>query len=127
MLTPQRTVIGSVKMREDGTLVLDLRHPWMHREIPPGHPEHDGIVAHVGGLSPGQEKPVPPWPDDIHDDAVEASLRAYFSSKGIPPDECSATIEGKDGHGRVLVSVVRGAQHWSLRLHAGSYPVLEAE
>lgn len=127
MLVPQRTVIGSAKMQADGTIVLDLRHPWAHREIPPSHPEHAGIVAHVGGLTPGQDKPVPPWPDDILDEAVEASLQAHFRSKGIPPEQCSATIEGTDQGGNVLVTVVCGAQHFRLRLRAGSYQVMSEQ
>jgi hypothetical protein len=125
MLVPQKTVIGTAKMREDGTIVLDLRHPWMHREIPPSHPEHAGIVAHVGGLTPGQEKPVPPWPDDIDDAAVEAALQAYFAGKGIATAECTAAIDGTASDGQILVSVVCGVRRWRLRVRPGDYRVVE--
>jgi hypothetical protein len=27
----------------------------------PGHADYDDVVAHVGGISPGESKPVPPW------------------------------------------------------------------
>lgn len=127
MLAPPRTMIGSVKMNADGTLVLDLRHPWAHREIPPGHPEHDGLVAHVGGLRPGEEKPVPPWPDDIDDAEVEARLQAHVRTLGLSPDDCTATIDGTDPAGNVLVTVVCGPRHLRLRLRTGDYAVSEAE
>lgn len=125
MLTPQAAVIGAARMQADGTIVLELRNPWMRREIPRTSPEHEGIVAHVGGLEPGQLKPVPPWPDDINDEAVEESLRSYVRAKGLSPDECAASIEGTDREGRIRVSVVCGVRHFSLRLRPNTYQVLE--
>lgn len=127
MLEPQRTVIGTARMKEDGTIVLDLRHPWAHREIPRGHAEHEGLVAHVGGLQPGQEKPVPPWPDDINDDAVEERLQAYVRTLGLSPADCRATIDGTDANGNIRVTVVCGPRHLRLRLRAGSYEVSAVE
>lgn len=124
MLTPQRTIIGTARMREDGTIVLDLRHPWMHQEYPPGHPRHASIVEHVGGLRPGEEKAVPPWPDDIDDAAVEAAVRAHLPLQGLSPDTCTATIEGTDREGNVVVTVLCGGRRLSLKLRAGTYEVL---
>jgi len=127
MLEPQRTVIGTAKMKEDGTIVLDLRHPWAHREIPRSHPEHAGIVTHVGGLEPGQDKPVPPWPDEIDDDAVEERLQAYVRTLGLSPADCTATIEGTDPTRNIHVTVVCGTRHLRLRLRAGSYEVTQED
>lgn len=59
--------IGSVEMRKDGTVVLQLRaasdgsrgdvvftYGPRDRALP-------ALIAHVGGLIPGQSKHVPPW------------------------------------------------------------------
>ena len=63
----QPKTIGSAKMLDDGTIVLDLRAagPGMLGEArvtyPPGHPEYQNVLRHLGGLRPGEEKYVPPW------------------------------------------------------------------
>jgi hypothetical protein len=63
--------IGSAKMEEDGTIVLQLRAEAPDGAVgdailryPPGHPQYDEILRHLGGLEKGQEKPVAPWPDN---------------------------------------------------------------
>ncbi|MFN7131502.1 MAG: hypothetical protein ACK4N5_05425 [Myxococcales bacterium] len=60
--------IGVARMLEDGTLVLDLRAEdgagavgISQLRYSREHPEYAQILAHLGGLSPGQSKPVPPW------------------------------------------------------------------
>ncbi len=65
----QSNHIGSATMKEDGTILLQLRAegPGGIRgdallTYPPGHPEYKKILKHLGGLRPGEEKPVPPWP-----------------------------------------------------------------
>jgi len=62
--------IGSATMQTDGTIVLQLRATdgtGMRGDgrltYPPGHPQYQKILAHLGGLLPGEEKPVPPWPE----------------------------------------------------------------
>jgi hypothetical protein len=62
--------IGMATMREDGTVVLDLRAEGPHGETglaqavyPPSHPQYREVLQHVGGLRPGEQKLVPPWPD----------------------------------------------------------------
>jgi hypothetical protein len=60
--------IGTARMAPDGTIVLEL----VAREraivgqarltCPPGHPEHAMILRQLGGLRPGETKPVPPFP-----------------------------------------------------------------
>jgi len=60
--------IGTARIEADGTIVLDL----VARQgatvgqgrltYPPGHPDHAMILRHLGGLRPGEAKPVPPFP-----------------------------------------------------------------
>jgi hypothetical protein len=62
--------IGMATMRPDGTVVLDLRAEGTHGETgvaqavyPPSHPQYESVLQHVGGLRPGEQKLVLPWPD----------------------------------------------------------------
>ena len=61
--------IGTAKMDADSTIRLQLIAKdggaigdavLVYR---PGDPHYDEIKEHLGGLKPGEEKPVPPWPD----------------------------------------------------------------
>ena len=61
--------IGTASMQPDGTILLDLRAtgPGGARgdarlAYPPGHRDYDMILRHLGGLRPGENKPVPPFP-----------------------------------------------------------------
>jgi len=60
--------IGTARMEADGTIVLDLvarqGATVGHGRLtyPPGHPDHAMILRHLGGLRPGEAKPVPPFP-----------------------------------------------------------------
>jgi hypothetical protein len=65
----QSQSIGSATMKSDGTIVLRLRATSAHGAIgdavllyPPGHQQYQEVLDHLGGLKPGEEKPVPPWP-----------------------------------------------------------------
>jgi hypothetical protein len=64
------TSIGSASMRNDGTIVLMLRATDGTGAIgdaqivySPSHPKYQEVLKHLGGLKPGETKPVPPWPD----------------------------------------------------------------
>lgn len=55
-------------MTEDGTIVLDLRAVSPQGQVgigrltyPPSHPQYQEILKHIGGIKPGENKPVPPW------------------------------------------------------------------
>jgi hypothetical protein len=60
--------IGSATMEPDGTIVLDLRArgPGMmgdaQMRYPKTHAEYANVLKHLGGLKPGESKPVPPFP-----------------------------------------------------------------
>jgi hypothetical protein len=61
--------IGWATMWDDGTLVLDLRPegPGGIRGVarilrPPSHPRYRAWIEHLGGMTPGQQKLVAPWP-----------------------------------------------------------------
>lgn len=66
----QPAPVGIAAMQPDGTIVLDLRtggsgtEPRGHARLlyPPGHPQYGMILRHLGGLGPGETKPVPPFP-----------------------------------------------------------------
>ena len=55
--------IGTALMSADGTITLTISTPGQqgvaayHR----GDPQYARILSHVGGLHPGQKKPVPPF------------------------------------------------------------------
>jgi hypothetical protein len=63
--------IGVATMDGSGTIVLQLRandggiHGHARLVYPPTHPEYASILGHLGGLRPGESKPVPPWPDPV--------------------------------------------------------------
>ncbi len=62
--------IGSATMSADGTITLDLRAVGSggltgdaRFVYPRGHKDYEEILRHLGGLRPGETKPVPPWPE----------------------------------------------------------------
>lgn len=61
--------IGTAFLQEDGTIVLDLiardNGAIGHARLrfPRDHPDYQSTLDHLGGLSPGEKKLVPPWPD----------------------------------------------------------------
>jgi hypothetical protein len=61
--------IGVATMDPDGTIVLQLRAEGgagtvgdAQLRYPPSHKEYKDVLTHLGGLKPGESKPVPPWP-----------------------------------------------------------------
>ena len=60
--------IGFALLREDKTLVLDLRAEaedgtvgHTRLEYPPSHPNYAEVLAHLSPIVPGERRPVPPW------------------------------------------------------------------
>jgi hypothetical protein len=93
-------------MQADGSIVLDLYRPAHVRETyAPSDPRHADILRHVGGLKPGEQKLVPPWPDAYDAARIEAAVHAYIAEKkGWGRDAYKLYILG-DKDGEVLVSV----------------------
>ena len=63
--------IGVATMLPDGIIHLRLRAPLPgggsgegEMDYKPGDPDYLAILAHLGGLKPGETKPVSPWPDN---------------------------------------------------------------
>lgn len=60
--------VGSATMLANGTIILHLRGETDGKiaesqfQILPTDSRYADIVKHVGGLRPGEEKSVPPWP-----------------------------------------------------------------
>jgi hypothetical protein len=58
--------VGIAKMSADGAIALRIRSLWYqpiaeHRFVyAPDDPQYDAIKRHLGGITPGQSKPVPP-------------------------------------------------------------------
>ena len=62
--------IGEATMDEDRVITLRLRAEGPGGAVghgmltyAPDHPEYEQILEHLGGLEPGEEKPVRPFPD----------------------------------------------------------------
>jgi hypothetical protein len=62
--------IGMATMQPDGTIILDLRAEGPGGMIgdarlvyPPSHKDYASVLAHLGGMKPGEQKHVPPWGD----------------------------------------------------------------
>jgi hypothetical protein len=61
--------IGQAELRPDGTIVLTLRAEGSQGAVgdgqlvyAPSNKDYAAIVQHIGGIKPGEIKPVPPWP-----------------------------------------------------------------
>jgi hypothetical protein len=60
--------IGVATMSPDGIIRLQLRAegPGVVGDAvlvyKPGDPMYEEVKQHIGGIKPGEEKPIPPWP-----------------------------------------------------------------
>jgi hypothetical protein len=61
--------IGVATMLADGTILVGVSGPEPGSRaravlmVEPGDTNYQSIIDHVGGLKPGETKPIPPWPD----------------------------------------------------------------
>jgi hypothetical protein len=59
--------VGRTKMSADGTITLQLRSLWpdpiaeSELVFAPDDPQYEEIKHHLGGIKPGESKPVPPF------------------------------------------------------------------
>ncbi len=66
--TTRPASIGQATMQSDGTIVMDLRATGPNGALGDGRvvyhpfdPHYQEVLHHLGGMTPGQTKPVPPW------------------------------------------------------------------
>lgn len=69
-MSAEPTTIGVARMLDDGTIEMDLRATGPGGMIgdsrvsyAPDSPHYADILSHLGGLAPGEEKAVLPFPD----------------------------------------------------------------
>ena len=62
--------VGLARSEEDGTIRLNLvtqddagRRGEATIVVVPGDDDYEDTVTHLGGIAPGESKPIPPWPD----------------------------------------------------------------
>jgi len=61
--------IGVAAMLQNGTILVGVRGPDPDSSlqgvlmVEPGDSTYQQLIDHVGGLKPGETKPIPPWPD----------------------------------------------------------------
>jgi hypothetical protein len=61
--------IGVATMLQNGTILVGVPGPDSGLRaqavlmVEPGDSNYQAIIDHVGGLKPGETKPIPPWPD----------------------------------------------------------------
>ena len=59
--------IGMAQMSADGTITLHLKSLWPDPSndtdltYAPDDPQYDEIKKHLGGMAPGESKPIPPF------------------------------------------------------------------
>jgi hypothetical protein len=65
--------IGVAHMLENGTILVGISAPGSGPDAPlqavlmvePGDTQYEVLIAHIGGLKPGETKSIPPWPDQM--------------------------------------------------------------
>ncbi len=67
-MSVEQASIGMATMSEDGTIHLFLRAQGPNGirgdallNYEKSNPEYQDVLRHIGGISVGEEKPVPPW------------------------------------------------------------------
>jgi hypothetical protein len=83
--------IGNASMTPDGTVHLDMFAPipgggrgFGRMSYAPDHPQYQYVLDHLGGLKPGEQKAVRPFPDEEE----EASAQAPGPATGIDCPSC---------------------------------------
>jgi hypothetical protein len=109
--TTKPSSVGTATMTADGTLVMDLRSPSgaeMQQRVAPSDAKYSEYVAHLGGIKAGESKNIPPWPDNIDDEQVNALARKFLVADGWSAGDVQLSITGTDAQGRVAVSAWNG-------------------
>jgi hypothetical protein len=109
-------------MLADRTIVIS--NPHNVNRTSPSDPGYAALLAHLGGLKPGEEKNAPAWPDEFDAARVETVVRAHLTSKGIDPNSCHGDILGSSKKS-VATSISCKSDGLSLDVLLGSYDVVE--
>src|SRR5690242_1208510 len=69
--------IGMARMLPDGTILIGVAAGGGDRaqavlELKPGDTQYQPVLDHIGGLKPGETKPIPPWPEPAPQHSTEA-------------------------------------------------------
>jgi hypothetical protein len=114
-------------MEADGTITMDMFHPEARLTYPKTDPHYAEVLAHIGGLKPGEEKSVPPWSDGIDDARVNDAVAAYFAKKnGWKREELRMEIYGTNPSGSIHVGVGHGTDSASVDVDPKTYAVIES-
>ena len=83
--------IGVVTMLANGTILIGVggdgpaARARAVLEIHPGDSNYQMIIDHVGGLRPGETKPIPPWPDSPAEPAADPPPAKENAPPSGPP------------------------------------------
>jgi hypothetical protein len=119
---PAPTSIGTATMLADKTIVISNPHGISRTAS--SDPGYAALLAHLGGLKPGEEKNAPAWPDDFDAARVETVVRAYLTRNGIDPSLCHGDILGSSKKS-VVTSIACKSEGLSLDVLLDSYDVVE--
>lgn len=70
--------IGMARMLADGTILIGVAtggsgdRAQAVLELKPGDTQYQPVLDHIGGLKPGETKPIPPWPEPAPQHSTEA-------------------------------------------------------
>jgi hypothetical protein len=120
-------------MGADGTLTVTLyagggMQGQMQKKLAKDDPKRERYLKHIGNMKPGEEKLIPPWPDDIDDARVAAAVKKHIAKESWAAD-AKITITGTDKQGNIAVTAVNSKpprQGVALRLDPKSYAVVDA-
>src|SRR3569832_2995132 len=74
--------IGMARMHADGTILIGVStggsgdRAQAVMQLKPGDTQYQPVLDHIGGLKPGETKPIPPWPEPAPQHSTEAPLPA---------------------------------------------------
>lgn len=62
----RKAILGMATMAADGSIVAPIESPGPTHtasilRLKPGDPEYESFLEHIGGLKPGETKPLPVW------------------------------------------------------------------
>ena len=70
--------IGMARMLADGTILVGVAargssdRAQAVLQLSPGDTQYQPLLDHIGGLKPGETKPIPPWPEPAPQHSTEA-------------------------------------------------------